>query len=151
MMTPQKSLLHCFYIFCAFSLSCLFSLDWWERVVSNMPAFFLHPKPFLFFLSFSLSLTAAWWEQTHPGTTIQLEERHKAQGQHLYRRQSGVWVRPVHSLFPDLTQRACQSPVQFLWCGDCLPSLQPKAHRHHLPCAPKVPGPSVTKQGQFET
>lgn len=106
--------------------------------------FFLHPSPsssplfhhLPFFLSLSLSLTAARREQTHPGATVQLEERYKAQGQHLHRRQSRVRVCTLHPLFPHLTQRACQSPVQLLRCGDCLPPLQPKAHRHHLPCAP---------------
>ena len=101
---------------------------------------FLHPSPSSFitchFSFCSLSLTAARREQTHPGATVQLEGRYKAQGQHLHRRQSRVRVRPLHSLFPHLTQRARQSPVQFLRRGDCLPPLQPKAHRHHLPCAP---------------
>lgn len=86
-------------------------------------------------------VSAARWEQTHPGSTVQLEERDKAQGQHLHRRQSWVRVRPLHPLFPHLAQRARQSPVQFLRRGDRLPPLQPEAHRHHLPCAPQVPEP----------
>lgn len=130
----------------------------WEKrssMLSNLP---FHPgssppqanknKPCLLFspihlscltILFSLPLfAAARWEQTHPGATVQLEGRYKAQGQHLHRRQSRVRVCPLHSLFPHLAQWACQSPVQFLWCRDCLSPLQPKAHRHHLPCAPQV-------------
>uniref|UniRef100_A0A3Q2NWE8 Uridylate-specific endoribonuclease n=1 Tax=Fundulus heteroclitus TaxID=8078 RepID=A0A3Q2NWE8_FUNHE len=87
--------------------------------------------PLFFFVLFY----AARREQAHPGVTVQLEGRHKAQGQHLHRRQSRVRVRPVHSLFPHLAQRARQSAVQFLRRGDCLSPLQPKAHRHHIPCA----------------
>ena len=89
------------------------------------------------------SLSAAGRKQAHPGSTVQLEERHKAQGEHLHRRQPRVRVGPLHPLFPHLTQRACPSPVQFLPRGDRLPPLQPKAHRHHLPGAPQVPKPRV--------
>lgn len=86
--------------------------------------------------SYFFCVTAAGREQTHPGAAVQLEERHKAQGKHLHRRQPRVRVRPLHPVFPHLTQRARQSPVQFLPRGDCLPPLQPKAHRHHIPGAP---------------
>lgn len=94
--------------------------------------------------SLSRSLAAARRKQAHPGATVQLEERHQAQGKHLHRRQPRVRVRPLHPLFPHLAQRARQSPVQFVPCGDRLPPLQPEAHRHHVPGAPKVPEPRVT-------
>lgn len=97
------------------------------------------------------SLLPAWWKQTHPGATVQLEEWHKAQGKHLHRCQPRVRVCPLHPLFPHLAQRACQNPVQFLPRGDCLPPLQPKTHRHHIPRAAKVPEAGLTWQDQFET